>query len=258
MRLAALAYPEVEAAIRRGAVLLWPTGSTEAHGPHLPLDTDVVIAERTCAQAEAEIRARFGLEALVLPPLTFTVTEFAAPFAGTITIPKATAIAYVRDVAISAATLGARAVCLVNAHLEPEHRFALRDAVKAANAGARCPVVLCDPSDRRFASTLTEEFARGACHAGQYETSLVLAARMSDVREDARRGLEPKEIDLLAQIKAGAKSFLDAGADTAYFGNPRGATVAEGEHTYTRLVEILCAVLDEALAPTRAASQSTP
>ncbi|MCK6547117.1 creatininase family protein [Myxococcota bacterium] len=258
MRLAALAYPEVEAKLRAGAVLLWPTGSTEAHGPHLPLDTDVVIAEQTCARAAPVIRTRFGLEALVMPPLTFTVTEFAAPFAGTITIPKATAIAYVRDVASSAAALGARAVCLVNAHLEPEHRFALRDAVKAANERAPCPVVLCDPSDRRFAATLTEEFARGACHAGQYETSLVLAASERDVREDARRTLAPKEIDLLARIKAGARSFLDAGADTAYFGNPRGATVEEGERTYTRLVEILCTVLDEALAPARPAGESTP
>src|SRR5690348_16532382 len=117
-RLASLTYLEAAALFERGVIGLWPVGSTEAHGPHLPLDTDVLIAETVCARAAPAIARQHGLEAVILPPLAFTVTEFASPFSGTISIPKATAIAYVRDVALSAAALGLKALCLVNAHLE--------------------------------------------------------------------------------------------------------------------------------------------
>lgn len=247
--LAELTYVEAKAALDRGAVGLWPIGSTEAHGPHLPLSTDAIIAEETCRRAAPLIAARFGLEAFGLPTLAFTVTEFAAPFSGTISVPRNTALAYVRDVLIGAARTGFRALALVNAHLEPAHRYMLREAVAAARAATGVAIALADPSDRRFAGTLTEEFQRGACHAGRYETSLVLAAAVGAVREPERAALSPLEIDLLERIKAGATTFPAAGADRAYFGDPAAATRTEGDETYGRLAEIVCRVIFEALDP---------
>ena len=44
----ALSWPKVQALARGGAVALVPCGSTEAHGPHLPLSVDVVISETVC------------------------------------------------------------------------------------------------------------------------------------------------------------------------------------------------------------------
>jgi creatinine amidohydrolase len=225
-RLAELSYLEARAALEKGAIALWPIGSTEAHGPHLPLDTDVIIASEICRRSAPSIAQRFSAEPLLLEPLAFTVTDFAAPFSGTISIPKATAIAYVRDVVLATAQLGFRAVCLVNGHLEPEHRYALRDAVNAAREGARCPLTLVDPSDRRFALTLSEEFKKSA-HAGRYETSLVLASE--------------------AAARVDTKNFLEVGAADAYLGDPRAATPAEGHELYERLTQIVMTVLEEAL-----------
>ncbi len=247
-KLADMTYPEVAQAIDAGAIALWPIGSTEAHGPHLPLATDVIIAEETCRRSTAVLAERTGLQAFLLPPLSFTITDFAGPFAGTVSLPKATTIAYVRDVILGVAAQGFRAVCLVNAHLEPRHRFALRDAVAEAAATAACGVGLADPADARFAQTLTPEFASGSCHAGQYETSLVMAAG-APVIEDKRAALPDHPIDLIARIKGGARSFADAGADQAYCGAPAAATVAEGEDTYARLVEIVAEVVGELLDP---------
>lgn len=251
MELAGLTYPEVQATLQKGAVALWPIGSTEAHGPHLPLDTDVLIAAESARRALPLLAARLGLQGVLLPPLAFTVTEYAGPFSGTISIPKETATAYVRDVALGAARQGFRAVCLVNAHLEPAHRFALRDAVKAARAEAPCPVVLADPCDRRWVSSLTEEFQTGSCHAGQYEGSLVLAARPDGVREDLMKALPDNDIDLVAKMQAGLRTFDEMGAEQAYFGHPAQATRAEGEATYAVLADIVAQVVAEALEGAR-------
>jgi creatinine amidohydrolase len=246
LELAALSFGEARAAIERGAIALWPIGSTEAHGPHLPLDTDVVIARTICSRASTAIAARFGVEVLILPPLAFTVTEFARPFAGTISISRDTVLAYVRDVAASVASLGVRGVCLVNGHLEPAHRYMLRDAVTAARAAAACPVMLADPSDRRFAPSLGEEFQKSA-HAGRYETSLVLAADPSRVRLELVSGLPALDVDLVSMMRAGAKNFLEVGAADAYLGDPRAASAAEGEALYSRLVEIVVTVIEDSL-----------
>jgi creatinine amidohydrolase len=227
---------------------LWPIGSTEAHGPHLPLDTDVTIAFETCRRASLVIPMKFGLEPLMLHPLAFSVAEFATPFAGTISIPKATAIAYVRDVMLGAAKLGFKAICLVNAHLEPEHRWALRDAVKAAReAGPACPIALFDPSDRRFAPMLGDEFQKSA-HAGRYETSLMLAADDRVVDVELAGSLPPLDVDLVSMMKGGAKNFLEVGARDAYLGDPRAATKEEGDTLYERLASMVLTVLGEALA----------
>ena len=248
MKLADLSFPDVAALIQQGAVALWPTGATEAHGPHLPLATDVIIAEETCLRAVPALREELGLNALVMPPLAFTITDYASPFSGTISIPKETATLYVRDVLLGAAQQGFKAVCVVNAHLEPAHRFALRDAVKAARPGAACPLGLADPCDRRWVPTLTAEFQSGRCHAGQYESSLVMAARPELVREQRRTDLDPVDIDLAGKMKDGLTNFQQMGADQAYFGDPRAATPQEGDESYGQLVKMVVTVTKETLA----------
>jgi creatinine amidohydrolase len=109
-------------------------------------------------------------------------------------------------------------------------------------------VAFPDKRKRRWASTLTEEFRRGDCHAGAYETSLVLAARPELVREEVREGLEPVRISIAEKIREGVESFREAGASDAYFGNPREASIEEGEASYEALAEMLVTATLEALA----------
>lgn len=246
MRLADLTTVEVRRAIELGAIGLIPVGATEAHGPHLPLDTDVIIAEETCRRAALRVRASLGLEALVLPAVTYSLTDYASPFSGTVSIPKAVVVPYLTEIAVSASRSGYRALCFVNGHLEPGHRHALRDAGDAARERARCPVVIADPCDRKWVPRLTEEFQRGACHAGQYETSLLLAAgaRVHDPSE-----LPDVDIDLMAGMKAGLDNFADMGATDAYFGCPARATREEGEASFTVLADIVFEVVRDAAGP---------
>ncbi|RMG21124.1 MAG: creatininase family protein [Deltaproteobacteria bacterium] len=233
------------------AVVLVPVGSTEPHGPHLPLSTDLIISEEVCRRAASALRREL-VAAFVAPVLPYGVTDFAAGFAGAISIPAATLTAFVRDLCRAYLRDGWRHVSVVNNHLEPEHVAALHAAVVEVNeqgggvdGGGIVPCSLPNVLSRRWGRTLTEEFKRGACHAGRYEGSLVLAARPELVDVDVMKGLPENPVSLSDAIASGAQTFREIGGEEAYFGAPAEATAAEGEDTYARLVEMVrCEVLE--------------
>ena len=125
--LAKLAWPDVAALLARpgGCAAILPIGSTEAHGPHLPLDTDVTIALGMARRAAVTLAER-GRAAVVLPPVTYSVTDFAGPFAGTLSLPKEAAVALLAGVLGAAARAGFAPLAVANAHLEPAHVTAIR------------------------------------------------------------------------------------------------------------------------------------
>ena len=61
-----LTWPEINKAVSQQKLVLLPTGSTEQHGRHLPLDTDVFLAESVCL----EVGRRAKDKVLVLPPIS--------------------------------------------------------------------------------------------------------------------------------------------------------------------------------------------
>jgi creatinine amidohydrolase len=242
-----LTWKEARDAIKRGAVLILPVGSTEAHGPHLPLATDVIISEEMSRRAAQKLTER-GIEAFVLPPLSYSVTDFSADFAGTISIKKETAVALMRDICTSLYRQGARLVVVANSHLEPEHVASINEAIELVKAETDRAVAFPDKRRRRWAATLTEEFRRGDCHAGAYESSLVIRARPELVREELRENLERVPISIAEKIREGARTFTEAGGSEAYFGNPREASLEEGETSYRALSDMIVAAVVEALA----------
>jgi creatinine amidohydrolase len=240
-------WKEAQEAIRRGVVLILPVGSTEAHGPHLPLATDVIISEEMSRRGAEKLQHR-GIEALVLPPLAYSVTDFSSDFPGTISIKKETAAALIRDICVSLYSQGAKLVAIANSHLEPEHLASINQAIDAVEKETGRTVAFPDKRRRRWAETLTEEFRRGDCHAGSYETSLVMAARPELVREEVRSDLERVPISIAARIREGARSFTEAGGTQAYFGDPRAASREEGEASYDALSNMIVIAVEEALA----------
>lgn len=233
-RLAEATWEEIRGLDKSRAVAILPVGSIEAHGPHLPLATDAIIAREAACRAARRL-AREGWEVLLLPALHYTVAEFASGFPGTISISAGTFRAFLADLTASLKKAGFRHLCLANSHLDPAHLSALRDL---SADGLRIHFV--DQTRRRWARRLTDEFRSGSCHAGQYETSLVLASRPDQVRE-SHRELPAKFVPLADRIRAGARCFEEVGMDRAYCGNPAAATREEGERTY----EILAGMIVE-------------
>ena len=175
-KLGELSWTDAAAARDRGALVLLPIGSTEAHGPHLPLATDAILSDELAHRA-GEALERKDLEVLIAPTLSYAITDYASEFAGTVSLAPATALALVSDVCASLIQQGFQRVCLVNSHLEPAHVTSLKEACAQVRERTGVTVAFPDQLDRRWARTLTDEYKRGACHAGSYETSLVLAAR---------------------------------------------------------------------------------
>ncbi len=254
-------------------VAILPVGAVEAHGPHLPLVTDVIIAAAAAKAALPGLR-RLGLHPMLLPSLAYTAAPFAAGFPGTISLRPATVTALLADVAASLERQGVAALVVVNAHLDPAHLGAIAEVVRSGadrasapgetdaggpGAGGQpgaapsltrpMPVIHPDLTKRRWASRLTDEFRSGACHAGRYETSVVMAAAPELVRDDARRELAANPASLSRAIRAGAATFEEAGVDEAYCGNPAAATAREGEETVAALAAIVVEAVAERLGP---------
>jgi creatinine amidohydrolase len=231
---------------RERVVAILPIGAIEAHGPHLPLGTDVVIAE-AMAKAGAERLAARGQNALLLPPLAYTAAPFGAAFPGTISLAPATVTAVVTDIGRSLAAHGIPLLAFANAHLDPAHLASLHEAAAALRGNGAIGVAFPDLTRRRWASRLTAEFQSGACHAGCYETSIVLAERADLVGDEVRRTLPPIPRSLVAAIRAGKRTFEEAGGARAYFGDPAAASAKEGERTIAVLAGILADAVLEAL-----------
>ena len=222
-----LAYPDLPDA----AVHVLPLGAVEPHGPHAPLVTDTLISIGVCQRAAERLDGEIPV--LVLPPVHYGVTRYAGAFAGTVSIGEETLRSLVTEIAGSVGPL-----VLVNSHFEPEQVETLRAT----------GLPLLDLTRRRNAERLTEEFRSGSCHAGRYETSLVLADRPELVHADRMRALEERHVDMPAAIRAGQTDFVAMGMEQAYCGAPAESSAEEGHETFETLTDLLVELIREVAA----------
>ena len=246
VRLGELSWEELRDLPRERLVAVLPVGATEAHGPHLPLATDVIIAE-AMARNGAERLAAQDVACVLLPPLAYTHADFAAGFAGTISIGAETITALLVDIARALCRHGIRWLAIANSHLEPAHIATLHAAADRIRNEALLNVVFPDVTQKPWALRLSDEFKSGACHAGQYEGSIVMFERPDLVRDALRRELSSNPISLSKAIRDGKSSFEEAGGDRAYFGDPAAATADEGRQSVETLGQILADATLEAL-----------
>jgi creatinine amidohydrolase len=228
---------------KKGVIALVPVGSTEPHGPHLGLGTDVIISAAACLRACELLDRRGTMVGVIAPAISYGVTECATGFAGAVSIPADVLTSYIAAVVDGLLASGVRHVCLVNNHLEPGHDA----AVRAVLAGRDKKVSYACPLDKRWARTLSAEFKSGACHAGRYETSIVMAAAPELLDEAIRQRLMPVPISLSEKLKAGIMTFEAMGMELAYAGDPAAATVEEGEQLIHRLGEMVVGEILESM-----------
>lgn len=245
--LAEITWTEAAALDRERTVAILPVGAVEAHGPHLPLGTDGLIAEAMAAAGARRLETR-GFTPLILPTLSYTRAGFAAAFPGTLSVAASMVTALLVEVGTRLAEQGFRCLALANAHLDPEHVRSLLRAAQSLQAEGGLRVAFPDLTRRTWARRLTAEFQSGACHAGQFEGSLVLALRPDLVREAVRLRLAPNPRSLSQAIRQGQRTFEEAGGPQAYFGFPAQATAEEGRATLETLGSILEEAVLEALA----------
>lgn len=226
----------------RPVAVLLPVGSVEPHGPHLTLLADTVISKGAAQRALAWLEAA-GVAAVIAPAIPYGVTDCAAGFAGAVSVPAAALTPFVRAVVDGYLAAGVAHVCVINNHLEPAQDRAVRSAIEGlgGRASVACPLT------RRWGRTLSAEYKSGACHAGRYETSIVLACRPELVDDRARATLPEVPISLSEKLGAGVDTFRAMGMDRAYAGAPAEASADEGDELLDRLGEMVATEVLEGL-----------
>lgn len=175
-----LTWPEINEAVEAKKTVLLPTGSTEQHGHHLPLDVDNFLARSVCLRA-AERAPR---EILVMPTVPYGYNEHALDFPGTIHVTYEHFISYCLDVVKSVAHAGFDRIILINGHGSNEHlcEFIARrgtletDALVASTMWTNLAVEAFE--------SVRESGDGGAAHACELETSAYLYLEPGRVKMD--------------------------------------------------------------------------
>ncbi len=108
--MAELTLPQIEKYFERNDLVLVPTGSTEQHGPHAPLSTDVIIPTEVCRRLAQRV------DALVAPPVNYGISAAHRGFKALAYVSVTTFISLIGDLAFSLAEAGFRRIVFVNGH----------------------------------------------------------------------------------------------------------------------------------------------
>jgi creatinine amidohydrolase len=110
MLLQKMKWPEVKEELGKGTVVIVPVGSTEQHGYHLPIDTDVAATCYIACQAAERERA------IVAPPVNYGYNEKELAFPGTVSVRAETLIQFLFDICHSLSRTGFKRILLLNGH----------------------------------------------------------------------------------------------------------------------------------------------
>ncbi|NLS79260.1 MAG: creatininase family protein [Chloroflexi bacterium] len=173
-----LTWPEMNEAIAMQKVVLLPVGSTEQHGPHLPLETDIYLAEQVCLEAGRRAPER----TLVLPPVSYGLNLHHIDFPGTIHIEPEVFIAFCLNITKSVAYHGFQKMMVVNGHGSNSPLADLVARKTTLQTGSLCAAV----NYFSFAGEAYEGLRESdiLAHADEFETSLYLHLAPERVRWD--------------------------------------------------------------------------
>ncbi len=239
-----LTWEEMNEAIAMQKVVILPTGSTEQHGPHLPLDTDVFLTESVCLEAAQRAPDRM----LVLPPISYGLNLHHIDFPGTIHIEPEVYIAFCTQITKSVAYHGFRKMLLVNGHGSntPLNDLVARKIVLGTSA-------LCAAVNYFALALDTFAEAGGApfiAHADEFETSLYLHLAPERVRMDkavAGHDIMGRYVssDSTANYPVRFSDIWGRWTNTGVHGDPTLATAEKGQAIFEAAVTNLIAFVDE-------------
>lgn len=169
-----------------GGVALLPLAAVEQHGEHLPLSTDLDIANGLVEAALPRVRA--GVPVCILPPLAVGLSLEHTGFAGTLSLSVETALAVLCELGDSVARAGFRRLVLFNTH---GGNKALVDLAALKLRAAHAMLVVranyfrfAPPPGLHAADGFADELRHGL-HGGAIETSMMLHLAPHKVRHAA-------------------------------------------------------------------------
>jgi creatinine amidohydrolase len=243
-----LTWPEINDAIDLGKVCIIPCGAVEQHGPHLPLDVDL-ICPGGIAQGVGEAMPD---KVLVLPIVAYGYTGHVMDFPGTINQDFEHFMHHVLDIAKSLAYHGFKKIILLNGHGSNMPNLDL--VARRANLETDAECVLTGwwqllTVDKEFLPRWRQsKFPGGCAHACELETSLYLYLDEDGVRKDKIKNedisFNREEnpfcwVDLFAAGPGTVISWTSSYSETGVLGEPELATKEKGEEVYVEAVKQL-------------------
>lgn len=241
-----LRAPQIAHALNNTAIIVQPLGAVEQHGPHLPLNTDLVIADAVASAAVAKIGE--DLNVWLLPPLAFTKSNEHAWSPGTIWLTADTLLRVLDDIGRCIAKTGVERLVFLNGH------GGNSSLVSVANRELRLKYGLKTflahpglPADQGGLSPVNE-LGMGV-HAGTDETSMMLYLRpdLVDMSLAVRR--IPEKLAANKHVKfGGSVSFgwmSNDFNDEGFVGDPTIATAELGKTLFEGAVDNFCSALKE-------------
>lgn len=233
-----LAWPDIaELREKNGGLLLLPLGATEQHGPHLPIQTDTLLATAACAYSSANT----GVP--VAPPLAYTVSAgHTAKWPGTFSVLHETFLATLRQLAAWAAATGWKRLLFINSHFGNDATLrAAVDQIRLAHlgkllVGARNTYALTPEIWQAFIADAAD------LHANRAETSLLLHLAPEFVHLDRL-----KEADDPDRTTNSIFSYPVAQTSlNGVTGQPSAATAHEGAALFQQIGEALAEIVERA------------
>ena len=248
--LAELRAPEIAERLTENSILIQPLGAMEQHGPHLPLNTDEIVATAV-AQATVQAAVKAGLDVWLLPTLTYTKSNEHAWAPGTMWLSAETLLAVMRDLGRCVAMTPAKRLVFLNGHGGNSALLQVVNRELRLQYGLKTflthPFV---PADQGGISP-PSELGMGI-HGGTDETSILLHLRPDLVDMSlATRNVPEKLADNRHVRFGGSVAFgwlsNDFGPD-GHIGDPTVADATIGKQLFDKAVEILVAALHEVAA----------
>jgi len=243
-----LTWPEINDAIEMGKVCVVPCGSVEQHGPHLPLDVDIVCPQGIALGAGREIPEKI----LILPPVWYGYTGHVMDFPGTINTHYETFIHQVLDITQSLAYHGFKKIILLNGHGSNMPNLDLAARRTNLETDAECVLVAwwnLLTVDKEFLPHWRQsKFPGGCAHACELETSLYLYLDEAHVHKDKIKNgtISFNEdnspfnyVDLFGQGAATIISWTSSYSESGVLGEPELATAEKGRQVYEEAVKQL-------------------
>lgn len=115
-RLSDLSWPEIAEIQKKPNLIILPIGSTEQHGPHLPINVDSCLATYLAEQAAKKVNTEQPIRVLVAPTIHYTEVDTFKEFPGTIGISLDTEVKLIQEVVRSFVTNGFNNILILNGH----------------------------------------------------------------------------------------------------------------------------------------------
>ena len=229
LRIEELNWKKIEDLDKEKTLVVIPISPLEAHGPHLPVGTDILVTEEICKEMIARLKKkRRGLSIILYPTLTIGYCGVNDDLPGSVSVDAKAFEKIIHDTLKALANHGFRYIMILTFHADPFYVKAIHNAIKKVRNAKH--VEIAEPLSKIFYRNRGEEFL----HSGKEETSIMLYLYPYLVDKTYK---SLKEVRLAHSLRNLRKTLREIGAVDGYTGDPSNANMELGKRLFDQMVD---------------------